>query len=206
VLLYGVLDSTIKIGEQSLMLMIFFYGNILLDFNVLFGYEKASIAMILILCFFMIEIDVTRALKHARNMQNMFCFLIILFYIIMQFSEAMQTEADYMIDNFLLLIVALVYHFRNGSWLEKSGKLKASSQFEDKDSDVAAPRIRNSMNNIKNLSCVKTIRKVIPYALIIMSVKLSYFFDREKSLNFPLHPTLEGLRNFIQSNQGIQNA
>jgi len=25
-------------------------------------------------------------------------------------------------------------------------------------------------------------------------------------LNFPLHPTLEGLRNFIQSNQGIQNA
>jgi len=67
VLLYGVLDNTYKIHKTSVGLMIFFYGNILLGFNILFGYEKASIIAIFFICFFMIEIDITRAYKHAKN-------------------------------------------------------------------------------------------------------------------------------------------
>jgi len=68
VLLYGVLDNTIKISGSLLILIVFFYGNVLIKFNILFGYEKASIIVILILCFFMVEIDVTRAIKHGRNL------------------------------------------------------------------------------------------------------------------------------------------
>ena len=67
VLLYGVLDNTYKVHKISVGLMAFFYANVLLGFNILLGYEKASIFVIFIICFFMIEIDVTRAYKHGRN-------------------------------------------------------------------------------------------------------------------------------------------
>lgn len=36
---YGVLDSSIRISRFSLFLMMFFYGQILVKFNLLFGYE-----------------------------------------------------------------------------------------------------------------------------------------------------------------------
>jgi len=69
--------------------MAFWYAQILLKFNIIFGYEQASMIMILITCFFMIEIDVTRAWKKFKNIQNFFVNIVILIYIIMQFSEAM---------------------------------------------------------------------------------------------------------------------
>ena len=102
--------------------------------------------------------------------------------------------------------MALTYYFKSGSNLEKAGKLKTSKMKEDNDSDEPEPRLKNSVSNIKNLSCVKTVRNLFPYVLIVLSVKLSYFFDREKSLNFPLHPKLEELRNVAQSNQSLKNA
>ena len=44
----------------------FTYASILLGYNI-FYFEKASILFILLLCFFMVEIDVTRAIKNMRN-------------------------------------------------------------------------------------------------------------------------------------------
>jgi len=66
-LLYGVADSNIKISRISLGLIIFFYGQILLDYNILFGYWQASIVAILLICFFMIDIDVTNAWRHFKQ-------------------------------------------------------------------------------------------------------------------------------------------
>ena len=109
-LLYGVLDSTIQVSWFSFGWMAFFYLNILLKFNVLFGYEKASIAMIILACFFMIEVDLTTAAKYATQTQNIIGFVVVLLYIIMQFSDAMISEADYMIDSFLVLLLISIYY------------------------------------------------------------------------------------------------
>ena len=89
--------------------MAFFYLNILLKFNVLFGYEKASILMIILACFFMIELDVTTSLKNSKSVQSIIGFVIVLLYIIMQFSDAMISEADYMVDCFLMVILISTY-------------------------------------------------------------------------------------------------
>jgi hypothetical protein len=50
--------------------MAFFYGCIVVDFKVLFGYEYLSWLMIIISSFFMIELDLTGAIKMAKNIQN----------------------------------------------------------------------------------------------------------------------------------------
>lgn len=34
----------------------------------------------------------------------------------------------------------------------------------------------------------------MPFILVIIATKVSYFLDREKSLNFPMNPQLEELR------------
>lgn len=80
---YGVLDPTIKISWFSFGMIAFFYGNILVGFNIILGYEYASWLMIIVACFFMIELDVTGAMKMALNIQNQICLVILLFYIIM---------------------------------------------------------------------------------------------------------------------------
>jgi hypothetical protein len=40
---------------------------------------------------------------------------------------------------------------------------------------------------------------VIPLALIIICVKLSYYFDREKSMNFEIETQQKALKDFAQS-------
>jgi hypothetical protein len=62
---YGVLDPTIKISWFSFFIMAFFYGCIAVGFNVLFGYEYLSWLMIIISSFFMIELDLTGAMRMA---------------------------------------------------------------------------------------------------------------------------------------------
>jgi hypothetical protein len=47
--------------------MAFFYGNILIGFNVILGYEYLSWLMIIVACFFMIELDVTSGIKMAKS-------------------------------------------------------------------------------------------------------------------------------------------
>lgn len=106
---YGVLDPTIKISWLSFGMMAFFYGNILVGFNVIFGYEYLSWLMIIISCFFMIELDVTSGIKIAKGVQNQVFMFISLLYIIMQFSDVMVTEADSMMDNFLIVILVVIY-------------------------------------------------------------------------------------------------
>lgn len=82
-LLYGVLNSNIRMSPFAFGFMAFFYAQILLGFNLLLGYEQASLVMIMVACFFMIEVDVTSAYKYSKNVQNLFCNIVILFYIIM---------------------------------------------------------------------------------------------------------------------------
>lgn len=118
-LLYGVLNSNIRMSPFAFGFMAFFYAQILLGFNLLLGYEQASLVMIMVACFFMIELDVTSAYKHSRNVQNFFCNIVILFYVIMQFSEAMQTEADYMMDSFVMLLLGLAYFVKRSSAQKK---------------------------------------------------------------------------------------
>ena len=59
--LYGVTDSTIKIGWTPVTIISFFYAQILFDFNILGGYWQASLAVIILVCFFMIDVDLTNA-------------------------------------------------------------------------------------------------------------------------------------------------
>jgi hypothetical protein len=75
--------------------------------------------MIMVACFFMIEVDVTSAWKYSKNVQNLCCNIVILFYVIMQFSEAMQTEADYMVDSFIMLLLGLAYFVKRSSAQKK---------------------------------------------------------------------------------------
>ena len=116
-MLYGVLDNSIKVSKQSLGLMVFFYLIILTGVGGL--WEKICLLLILAICFLQIELDVTRAIKNSRNFQNMMCFGVILCYIVMCFSEAMQTEADTIIDSFLMMILAMIYFYYKSDLKEK---------------------------------------------------------------------------------------
>ena len=69
-LFYGVLDPTVKVSWLSFGLMAFFYGCIYVGFNIIFGYQYLSWLMIIVACFFMIELDVTGSMKMAKNIQN----------------------------------------------------------------------------------------------------------------------------------------
>lgn len=41
--------------------------------------------------------------------------------------------------------------------------------------------------------------RALPFILIVLSVKISYFFDREKSLNFTEDPVFTKLKAFVQN-------
>ena len=60
--LYGVLDLSIQLSMASVGILTFFYLNLFFDFHVLFGSSKATCIVMLLVCFFMIEIDVTQCL------------------------------------------------------------------------------------------------------------------------------------------------
>jgi hypothetical protein len=66
-LFYGILDPSIRVSWVSFGMMAFFYGNILTGFNVFLGYEYISWLMIFVACFFMIELDVTGAMKMPNS-------------------------------------------------------------------------------------------------------------------------------------------
>jgi hypothetical protein len=48
-------------------------------------------------------------------------------------------------------------------------------------------------------SSKKVKNKLLPFILIALSVKISYFFDREKSLNFPEDPVFTKVKLFVQN-------
>lgn len=75
-----------------------------------------------------------------------------------------------MIDSFVILITV-------ATWLFRTKKQKSKKVEESDDSD------ENEQEPI-----VESLKKILPYALIVLSVKMAYFFDREKSLNFEIDP------------------
>jgi hypothetical protein len=156
---YGVMDQSIKFSKVSIFLLVFFYLNILADFNVLFGSGKASLFVMLATCFFMIEVDITQCQIEVRKLQNAFGFILILLHTIMNFSEAMMTEADTMYESFTAALLAATFLFQTGG------------------TDFKLSSHRRSY--------------VMNYLVILACVKISFFFDREKSLNFQEDPTLK---------------
>lgn len=86
----------------------------------------------------------------------------------------MQTEADSIIDSFIIFILVQTYFNKPISSL-------------DKKTDDPLP----SKKRVKN--------RILPYILIAFSVKISYFFDREKSLNFPEDPVFTKIKAFVQN-------
>jgi len=73
----------------------------------------------------------------------------------MQFSDAMITEADSVMDTFIMVILVVVYQIKT-----------------------------KTRDNDKKLTAIAQIKRLLPYAIIVFSVKMSYFFDREKGMNF----------------------
>ena len=84
----------------------------------------------------------------------------------------MQTEADSIIDSFIIFILVITYFNRPGN-----------SAIEKKQDDPV------SKKKVKN--------RILPFILIAVSVKISYFFDREKSLNFPEDPVFTKVKAFV---------
>lgn len=140
--LYGVLDSGIKISKVNVIFMVLLYFNIFLNWL----YPRVTCALLLLACFFMIEVEVSQFIQTASQHQNRFGLGLLLVYIIMQFSEAMQTEADYMIDSIVMALTLITYLITTRD----------------------QPKCANPW-------C---------FATIVVCSKLSYFLDREKSLNF----------------------
>ena len=102
----------------------------------------------------------------------------------------MQTEGDYMMDSFLMLILAFTYLSTNGSDLEREGKFALDSKKDDdSDGEFTNPQMKNKVQPSRK------IKDLLPYAIIVCSIKLSYFFDREKSLNFQIDPSLDYFRS-----------
>jgi len=51
----------------------------------------------------------------------------------------------------------------------------------------------------KPLTSVQKARKLIPYMIIVFSVKMSYFFDREKGMNFQIDPILDAYKKLLHT-------
>ena len=47
---------------------------------------------------------------------------------------------------------------------------------------------------------------LLPFILVIAATKVSYFLDREKSLNFQMNPQLEELRMILQTNKLVKDS
>jgi len=164
-LLNGVLNSTIKITPWSFGFMAFWYAQILLKFNIIFGYEQASMIMILITCLYMIEIDVIRAWKKYKNLQNFFANFVITGYIGMQFSDSMLTEADYVIDSLVMLLLFGTYFVKRSSLQRKYFKhmidTKKFDDIEDDSDDEEKLSLREKITS--------NFKFALPYILIIIS-------------------------------------
>ena len=170
--------------------MIFFYLIILSGVG---GFvEKICLLMILAICFLQIELDLTRALKNSRQLQNLMCFGVILCYIVMCFSEAMQTEADTIIDSFLMMLLAITYFYYKSDLKEREERKKRYDDIDDL-IDFGHSTIKK-----KKLSVDSVFKGNFPFLMIVFSIKMSYFFDREKSLNFPENKTLATYKTLVQ--------
>lgn len=90
-----------------------------------------------------------------------------------------------MVDAILMILLTITY-FNNRSELKEKEERK--KKFDDLD-DLIDFGSTNEVSK-KKVSFVNQVKANLPYALIVFSIKVSYFFDREKSLNFPEDPTL----------------
>lgn len=189
-MLYGVLDNSIKVSRQSLGLMLFFYLIILTKIGGI--WEKICLFFILAICFLQIELDVTRAVKNTRNFQNIMCFGVVLCYVVMCFSEAMQTEADSIIDSFLMALLAITYFNYKSDLKEKEERKK---KYDDIDDLID---FGHSTSKKKKVSVDSIFKANFPFLLIVFSIKMSFYFDRERSLNFPENSKFTFYKNVVQ--------
>lgn len=181
--LYGVMDSSIRMSRISLIFLAVLYFLLLVDCP-LFGYKTLNIGLMQITFFLQVEIDVTQLIKDCKKQSNQCGMAFICFFIIMQFSEAMQTEADTVVDSFVVGILLMTYLFKNKE--AQPRKLKTDNSSDD--DQVAKPQ---------PLPPLKLVRNMAPYALILLSVKMAYFLDKEKSLNFQTDPALDAIKQAV---------
>ena len=113
-LLYGVLDATVKVSPVACAIFAAGYACIVLNFFPLYNQTLTFIVMVLA-CFFQMEINLSQVLAEAKHPQNVYAIVLVLFFVVMQFSEAMQTEADSMYDSFVMVVLVGVYLFQRGN-------------------------------------------------------------------------------------------
>lgn len=88
----------------------------------------------------------------------------------------MQTEADTMTDFFVMAILVVVYMFQNNTKVQNEKTLNTSEEKQEKVLRKEGERV--------------LLKRQILSLIIICIVKFTYFFDREKSLNFQTDPKL----------------
>ena len=142
-----------------------------------FYFSKLCIVTVLIICFFAIDINLSIAVRNMRYEQNLLGLLTVFVFAVMMFSEALRTEGDSVTDSLVLFVLALTYFAKN----KKSEEL----MLQEQSTEDEEPTLANS-----KFKPIKTLKATLPYVIIVMSVKMAYFFDKGTSLNFRPHPTL----------------
>lgn len=190
-LLYGVLASNPKsdFSPPTPFFIAVLYGIYNLGVERMY-FSKLCILVVLVICFFSIDISLTVAVRHMRLEQNIFGLLTVLVFAVMLFSEALRTEGDSVTDSLVLFVLALTYF----------AKRKKSEEvlLEEQSTEDEEPILSKS-----KLQPIKFLKSALPYAVIVLSVKMAYFFDKGTSLNFRPHPTLQDARDFIQGNRTL---
>ena len=190
---YAIQDSTLKFSYVSLGFLLFFYSLIFFGINLFTGFDKVVLVLMQITMFFQFELDVTRFMRRTFASQNLFGIFIALIYLVMQFSDALQQECDYVTDSIVLMILCFVFVSRREAY-SKSNKLFGRSKKQEDDVSEAEKKKKGLKYS-----------EYLPYIAVIAAVKVAYFFDREKSLSFQMDPTLESYRVMVQSNSSVKH-
>jgi len=116
-------------------------------------------------------------------------------YSIVTQSDALQSEGDYVVDAFVLLLLFFVFLLKQESSLKGNkllDKRGLKKKVDDEEEEAEQPQ--------KKTAWLKKVKDVFPYLYIIFCVKAAFFFDREKSMNFAVAPALEAYRSYFQNN------
>jgi di/tricarboxylate transporter len=104
---------------------------------------------------------------------------------VIQFSEAMQTEIDFVVDAVLFYIIGVLFLTRDPS----NSKLVL---------EVVKEKVEKKKRKRGDLE------RIAAYVVISVVIKASYWMDKQQSLNFKPNPSILHISSSIQENFYLQ--
>lgn len=136
----------------------------------------------------MIDVDLTNAFKNARPQQNLLALLCLLAWIIYQVGYDIQTSGGVpVIEGFVVWFLMLANFAKRGSRFEEASADRKKNDDIDSESEFFQNPTKTQKPKKEQLqsSLLKQSAQVLPYMLIIASIKTVSLFDLKDLTEFP---------------------